>query len=244
MSIGVDCEIDTHVHIKKNTKIGARNRFFHASLIGEAFIGDIPKDHNAEVIIGEDNIFRDFCRIRAGTRSGGTRIGNHNYFLGGTSVGSDCKVGNHNLIIQNSILGKNVHIEDYTYISGLSYIHHNCRVGSCVIISGGSSAEKDIPPFALAHGIFARVIGLNSLGLKRAGISPSSRKMIKKAFHIFFPQKNQEDQKKNSSLAEKIVLARSEILEGLPPDSDTYQSISYLVQFIEQSKQGIIPHHT
>ena len=245
VSIGADCEIDTHVHIKKNTKIGARNNFLHASLIGEPDTEDIPKDQNAEVVIGEDNTFRDFCRIRAGAtgkgqNEGATKIGNHNYFMGGTSVGSSCTIGSHNLIIQNCILGKNVHIQDYTYIAGLAYIHHNCRVGSCVIVSGGSAVKKDIPPFALAHGPIARIIGLNSRGLKRAGITPPVRKTIKQAFHIFFPRKDQANQNESRSFAEKIALVRNEILEELSPDSDTYQRIYYLINFIEQSKQGVM----
>ena len=47
---------------------------------------------------------------------------------------------------------------------------------------------RDVPPYCIVHKI-NELSGLNTVGLKRAGISPSERKEIKKAFALLLNSK-------------------------------------------------------
>src|SRR5882724_12772402 len=96
VSIGAGTVIGPHVVITGRTTLGARNRIFQF-----ASIGDIPQDRKyggeaTTTTIGDDNVFREFVSIHAGTAQdrGDTSIGNCNLFLAYTHVAHDCVVGN------------------------------------------------------------------------------------------------------------------------------------------------------
>lgn len=54
------------------------------------------------------------------------------------------------------------------------------------MIGGLAKVVQDVPPFVIADGQPARIIGLNSVGLSRAGIPENVRRELKKvsAFYI------------------------------------------------------------
>src|SRR5882724_12019805 len=94
--IGAGTVVGPHVVITGRTTIGKRNRIFQF-----ASIGDIPQDRKyggeaTTLTIGDDNVFREFVSIHAGTAQdrGDTSIGNCNLFLAYTHVAHDCVVGN------------------------------------------------------------------------------------------------------------------------------------------------------
>ncbi|CAN0299962.1 unnamed protein product, partial [Chrysoparadoxa australica] len=101
--IGPDVSIDEGTVIGPNnifigpTKIGKNNRFFHFCTVGE----DTPdlkyKGEPTELIIGNNNTFREYSSIHRGTvqDAGKTVIGNNNLIMCYAHVGHDCFVGNH-----------------------------------------------------------------------------------------------------------------------------------------------------
>jgi UDP-N-acetylglucosamine acyltransferase len=54
------------------------------------------------------------------------------------------------------------------------------------MIAGCSKVTKDIPPYTTADGNPARIVGLNTVGLRRAGFSPEARKAIKKTYQTIY----------------------------------------------------------
>ena len=54
------------------------------------------------------------------------------------------------------------------------------------MIGGLAKVVQDIPPFVIADGQPARCIGLNSVGLSRAGIPENVRRELKKAFRLLY----------------------------------------------------------
>ena len=97
------------------TTLGKRNRIFQFTSIG-----DIPQDRKyggepTTTTIGDDNVFREFVTINAGTAQdrGDTRIGNGNLFLAYTHVAHDCVVGNGTTFSNNAQLAGHVHIGDW-----------------------------------------------------------------------------------------------------------------------------------
>ena len=93
-------ELISNVHIEGNTKIGKGTKIFPF-----ASIGTQPQDlkyNNEEnsLIIGEQNIIREYVTINPGTEGGGskTEIGNNCLFMISSHIAHDCKIGN-NVII-------------------------------------------------------------------------------------------------------------------------------------------------
>ena len=71
VEVGDGCVIGPHCTIVGPTRIGRRNRF-HA----HAAIGGDPQDkkfagERTELVIGDDNAFREFVTVNRGTGSGG-----------------------------------------------------------------------------------------------------------------------------------------------------------------------------
>jgi len=117
-----------------------------------------------------------------------------------------------------------VQVEDRAIISGHVGIHQFVRIGSLAIVSGCSGVAQDVPPYAIAAGRPAEVAGVNIIGLRRAGFSPTRRKAIQRAYKLlFFSGMN------ISHAIEKVFHQ-----EGL--DSE---EIRHLVEFIEEARRGV-----
>jgi acetyltransferase-like isoleucine patch superfamily enzyme len=106
--------VGPHVVLTGRTRLGERNRLFQFTSIGE-----IPQDRKyggepTTTTIGDDNVFREFTTINAGTAQdrGDTRIGNANLFLAYTHVAHDCVIGNGTTFSNNAQLAGHVHIGD------------------------------------------------------------------------------------------------------------------------------------
>ena len=90
--LGEGCELISHVHITGRTKIGKKNIFYPFSSIGT-----IPQDlkysgEHSELIIGDNNVFRESVTVNPGTEGGGmiTRIDNNCLFMVGSHIAHDC----------------------------------------------------------------------------------------------------------------------------------------------------------
>ena len=81
--------------INGRTKIGINNKVFP-----NVFIGLDPQDlkykgANTEVIIGDNNTFRECVTINKATHEGEkTIIGNNNLLMAYTHIGHNCELGN------------------------------------------------------------------------------------------------------------------------------------------------------
>ncbi len=113
MAIGAGTVVGPHVVVTGRTTIGARNRFFQFSSIGE-----MPQDRKyggepTTTTIGDDNVFREFVSIHAGTAQdrGDTAVGNGNLFLAYTHVAHDCVVGNFTTFSNNAQIAGHVVVE-------------------------------------------------------------------------------------------------------------------------------------
>ena len=135
----------------------------------------------------------------------------------------NCKLGNHIVMANAANLGGHVHVDDFAIISGLSGIHQFTRIGAHCIIGGASAVTKDIPPFVMASGNFAKLFGLNLIGLKRRGFSAETIQALQAAYRIVF----------RSSLLLSVALQRVEQeVENLP-------EIREFLDFIRKSERGV-----
>jgi UDP-N-acetylglucosamine acyltransferase len=97
------------------------------------------------------------------------------------------------------MLGGHVVVDDGVFLGGSTAVHQFVRIGKLAISQGNSSLSKDLPPFLMASELNS-VVGLNVVGLKRAGFSLEQRSEVKEAFSWVY--------RRGYNLAQAIQLAR------------------------------------
>ena len=58
-------------------------------------------------------------------------------------------------------------------------------MGALALMQGGSAISKDLPPYTMARG-HNGICGLNTIGLRRAGLPADERLELKKLYHALF----------------------------------------------------------
>jgi UDP-N-acetylglucosamine acyltransferase len=188
VAIGAGSVIGPHVVLTGRTTLGARNRVFQFASIGE-----IPQDrkHGGEpttTTIGDDNIFREFISIHAGTAQdrGDTAIGNGNLFLAYTHVAHDCVIGNQTTFSNNAQIAGHVTIGDFVVLGAYAGVHQFCRVGAHAMLAAGSIVLQDVPPFVTVQGYPAKPAGTNNEGLRRRGFSAADIAAVRRAYKTLY----------------------------------------------------------
>ena len=169
INIGENTELKSNVVISGNTTIGKDNIFYPFSNIG-CDPQDLKfKGEDSELIIGDNNLFRENTTISKGTKDGGMRtiIKNNNLFMTGVHIAHDCIIGNENIFVNQVTLGGHVNIMNNVVIGGLSAIIQFVTIGSYSMIGGMSGIDKNVLPFSLAIGNRAKLRGLNLVGIRR-----------------------------------------------------------------------------
>lgn len=188
VNVGDDCDIGAHALLSGPLTLGPRNR-----VGAHAVLGQPPQDHGyqgepTELIIGSDNDLREFVTIhRASTKDQGiTRVGNHNLLMAYSHVGHDGQLGNDITIANGAQLAGHVEVADRAYISALCGVHQFVRIGTLALLGGGAVVTQDVAPFCLVTGNRARLRGLNTTGLRRAGYDRAARQQIRALYDVVF----------------------------------------------------------
>lgn len=184
--LGANCKIGPHVYITGHTTIGANNAFHAGAVIGDAPQDLKYKNEPTRLRIGENNVFREHVTIhRSNKLAEDTVIGSGNFFMAHSHVAHNCIIGNNNILANGALLGGHVTISDRVFISGNCLVHQFVRIGTLALMQGGSGISKDLPPFTIARGDNG-ICGLNTIGLRRAGLTAEQRLELKKLYHALF----------------------------------------------------------
>jgi len=225
--VGPETEIGSHVVIKEHTTIGARCRIFQFAVVGE-----IPQDLKfagevSQLVIGDDNTIREFATLHRGTAGGGgvTRVGNGNLLMAYTHVAHDCVIGNGVIMSNAATLGGHIIVEDRAILGGFAVVHQFSRIGCHAFIGGASAVPRDVPPYAMAVGNRAKLVGLNLVGLKRSGFPDTTVQALRQAYELLFIS--------GLNLKEAVARVREEIPQ-MP-------EIQHLLEFVETSERGLVP---
>lgn len=191
--IGDDCIIENGAIIKQYTTMGNGNQ------IGAyAVIGGYPQDlgfYKNKVIsyveIGDNNVIREHSTVHRGDKEGTkTIIGSNNFIMATAHFAHNCVVGDHNIIANYVGCAGYTQIGNHVNIGGAAGFHQFVRVGDYAFVGGMSAVLKDIAPFTISNGTPCRVAGLNTIGLRRKGISGEDRMAIKSAYRQIFLRSN------------------------------------------------------
>jgi UDP-N-acetylglucosamine acyltransferase len=221
--LGPGCVLRSHVHLVGPLTMGRDNTVFTGAVLGERPQHLKYNNEPTSLEIGDGNTFREHVTVHRGTsHSWATRIGSHNFFMANAHVAHDCVVGSHCILANGAVLGGHVILADNVYISGNAAVHQFVRIGRLALLSGVSASTKDIPPFCLQQRI-DNIIGVNVIGMRRAGLSHAQIDAVRQAFHILFRQ----------GLTIPNALTEVEQLLG------SVDVVRELVTFIRESKRGV-----
>ena len=186
VEVGAGCQLGAHAVIQPYVKMGEGN-----ILHPHAVLGDLPQDvsFKAETVswleIGDNNVFREgFTAHRSSIEEGITTIGSDCFFMNHSHVAHDCVIGNKTIFANNVAIGGFVEIGDNVFMGGAVVVHQFCRIGSFAIVQGTTGLNKDVIPFMLIGGRPAKHYRLNTLGLRRAGITGGRYKVLSSAFRL------------------------------------------------------------
>ena len=188
VTIGAGTVIGPHVVVTGRTTLGMRNRIFQF-----VSIGDVPQDRKyggqpTTTTIGDDNVFREFVSIHAGTAQdrGDTKIGNGNLFLAYTHVAHDCVVGNFTVFSNNAQIAGHVHIDDWAVLGAFGGVHQFGRIGAHAMIGAYAVVLQDVPPYTTVAGYPAKPHGTNNEGLRRRGFTSEDILEVRRAYKVLY----------------------------------------------------------
>jgi UDP-N-acetylglucosamine acyltransferase len=223
--MGAGCTVGAHALVTGRTTLGRENRVFPHAVIGE-----VPQDlkyrgEPTTLVVGDRNTFREFVTVHLGTAGGGgvTRIGSGCLFMANAHVAHDCRIGDGAIIANSVALAGHVTLEEHVHFGGLSAAHQFCRIGRLAFVSGMTGVAMDVPPFCMASGSRAELVGLNAVGMQRAGMSEEQVGRVKQAYKVVF--------RSNLQLAEALAQLKAELGE--------HPEVAHFIGFIEASRRGI-----
>ncbi len=189
VEIGRNCRLIAHVHVAAQTAVGADCTIHPFASLGGPPQSLKHRDELTRLEIGADCTIRECVTMNAGTVDGGgvTRVGDRGYFMNGSHVGHDCQVGNDVVFASSATLGGHCQVGDNVFMGGFSSAHQFVRIGAQVMIGAATCVRGDVIPFGLASGQYARLAGLNIVGMRRRQFTrqrlATVRSFYQKLFH-------------------------------------------------------------
>jgi UDP-N-acetylglucosamine acyltransferase len=225
VQVGAGCILRPHAQLCGPLTMGRGNVVFSGAILGDAPQHIKYAGEPTRLEIGDGNVFREHVTIHRGTtHSWTTRIGSHNFFMAGSHVAHDCTVGDRCILANGALVGGHCTLADSAYLSGNCAVHQFVRIGRLALLSGCSGTTKDIPPFIIQQGIDT-VVGVNVIGMRRAGLSNADIDAVRRAYRVLFRQ----------SMVLPAALVR------LEQEFGSVGVIQETIAFLRQSNRGINP---
>lgn len=183
--VGPRCRLYAGSYIATGTRMGA-----DVAIHPHAVIGHHPQDLGwdgaaSTTEIGDGTIIREGAQIHRGTGAGTrTIVGKRCYIMATAHIGHNCVVGDEVKMANCALLGGHVHVGARSFISGGCAVHQFSRIGELCMISGGTFVRRDIPSFMTFTN--AGVMGTNTVGLRRAGLTSAERLEIRAAYRMLY----------------------------------------------------------
>lgn len=225
VTIGQGCSIGHGCSITGQTTLGSNNILYPYVVLGTG-----PQDlkyhgEKTRLVIGNDNVFREFSTFNTGTATGAgvTRIGDRNYFMICSHIGHDCEVGNETILVNGVLIGGHCCLEDGAKLMGAAAANPFVTVGKLAYVGGLSRIIKDVPPFMIFEGNPGKVRGVNEIGLQRAGYEQAVIDDLGETYRRIFRTKE---------------LNRMRIFDAIESENSCSAESLYLVRFLRRSLEG------
>ena len=221
--IGAQCLLEPYVYVKRWTTMGDENQISAGTALGtdpldKAFMGE-----RSFLLLGDRNKIREHYTISRGTKPESvTRIGNGNYIMTSGHIAHNCVLGDNIVIASSALVAGYVEIEDQAFLSGGVVVHQYSKVGRLAMVGGNTRVNSDLPPFFLYSDFNVAPQGLNTVGLRRAGVASEEIRLLKRAYRLLYST--------GLKLEEALLRIEGEL------DSELTR---HLVRFVRASKRGI-----
>ena len=224
VELGDHCTVASGAVLKAGVTAGSHNEFGEHCVIGGAPQHAGRPQHVGRVVIGENNVFREFVTIHRALKPGtATTVGDGNYVMASAHFGHDCVVSSNAIFANGAMLGGHATVEDRAFVSGAVAIHQFCRVGRMAMVGGHARVVQDIPPFMLVDGQSGCIVGLNVVGLRRSGHTPEDIATLKNAYKVIY----------------RRGLPWREVLETLRTEF-AGPSVGHLLAFLSSGTRGFV----
>jgi len=222
--LGDGCNLFGRVTVKSGTVVGRDNLIMEGTVLGGMPQHLHMPEHPGTTRIGDGNVFRENCTVHRALAAGSeTRIGNRCLFMVGAHAAHDCVVEDGVVLTNGTMLGGHVAVGEKAYLGGASAVHQFCRIGRLAMIGGMARVVRDVPPFAMLDGDTAMVVGLNKIGLRRAGFTSQDMLQLKRAYRVIY----------------RSGLMWREMLDALRREFPTGPALEYL-SFFSGGKRGFV----
>jgi len=225
VTVGRRTAIGSHVFIDGFTEIGEGCQIFSHVVLGAP--PQILEDRNetTRLVIGDETVIREFASVHRGSSKGGgtTVLGERNYIMAYAHIAHDCILRDDVVVASQAGLAGHVEVEERAVIGGQAGIHQFVRIGKYAMVGACSAVLQDIPPFLKAQGNRAKCYGLNTVGLRRHGISEEAVSRLKQAYRLIFLSN----------------LNTSQALERVAAEVGPCPEVDHLIHFIKTSSRGI-----
>jgi UDP-N-acetylglucosamine acyltransferase len=227
VSLGSGVRLMASVHLQGPLTVGDRSVFYPGALIGFE-----PQDYKfkpgmptAGVEIGADCIFREHSTVHAASNDQKpTHIGDRTFFMVNTHAGHDAWVGSDVVMVNNTGLGGHSEVHDRAILSGGTMVHQFGRIGRQAMTSGVTTLTNDLPPYFMASERNT-VVGVNIVGMRRAGMPRDEITAVKRAYTEVFRRN----------------LPTREMHRELKARGQDSQAVNDIYEFVITSKRAICP---
>ena len=218
--IGPNVEIDdntviqSHVSIVGHTIIGKNNKIYPFASIGNDPQDMKYKGEKTKLLIGDNNIIREYSTINPGTTQGGgiTRVGSNNLIMISAHIAHDCIVGSNIVIANSAAIAGHAQIDDFVVIGGNCGIQQFVRIGKMAMIGGMTGVSRDVIPYGLSTGNRNFLNGINVVGLRRSKVPNKDIISLTDAYKSIFKTENLTEnlsrlngQFKENSLVNEVI---------------------------------------
>jgi UDP-N-acetylglucosamine acyltransferase len=234
--IGPGAVVDAHVQLGARCRVQAHAVLTGWTILGDdcvvgfgAVIGGDPQDLAfdratvSRVRIGHRCVLREHSTVHRGTKPDTeTLLGDDCFLMAGAHVAHNCRVGNGVILANNVLLAGYAEVGDRCFLGGGAVVHQFTRVGRLALMQGISGISQDLPPFCIAAQV-NELAGLNTVGLRRAGVAPAARLALRAAYHAVF--------RADGFRRERIAALRAEA---------TVPEVVEFLDFIAGAKRGVV----
>lgn len=221
--MGARCRLEPHVYVKRWTIMGEDNDISAGTVLGTDPLDKAFSGERSYLRIGNRNKIREHYTISRGTRPESlTEIGDENYIMTSGHIAHNCRIGNRTVIASCALVAGYVDIGDGAFISGGVVIHQFSKIGRLAMIGGNTRVNLDVPPYFLYSGFNVEPVGINLVGLKRAGFDASEISALKTAYRLLY----------------RSGLKLSDALDRIDEECPSIQT-RHLVEFVRSSERGI-----
>jgi UDP-N-acetylglucosamine acyltransferase len=224
VTIEKGCQIASHAVVKTGTSMGENNVVSEGAVLGGRPQHLQAGERVGMLRVGSNNSIRENVTIHSAVKEGDwTIVGDANLIMVNAHIGHDCRIGSNTIIANNAMISGHVVVEDRVYISGAAGIHQFCRIGQLAMVGGQSHIRRDVPPYVMLDGQSSHVVGLNVIGLRRAGFNDEDIVQLKEAYRYIY----------------RSGLSWADILKGLPTEFPDGPAAVYH-DFLRRGKRGIM----